>query len=143
MIEILSAGNKSSNHEFQAFLTKVWDALARGLHLLLVDLHPRTSRDPDGIYTEIWAEVSGEPSPARADKPLTLAAFDAGPPVISYVEPIAVGDVLIDMPLFLRLAGTSRCRSKPPTRPPIAPYRATSVKSLIRGSDRIPFRRRR
>jgi hypothetical protein len=101
VIEILSAGNKSSNHEFQTFLTKVWDALARGLHLLLVDLHPRTSRDPDGIYPEIWAEVSGEPSPARADKPLTLAAFDSGPPVTSYVEPVAVGDVIIDMPLFL------------------------------------------
>jgi hypothetical protein len=32
---------------------------------------------------------------------LTLAAYDAGPPVAAYVEPVAVGDLLIDMPLFL------------------------------------------
>ncbi len=101
LIEILSAGNKSSRREFQAFLTEVADALARGCHLLLVNLHSRTRRDPDGIYPEIWAEVGGEPRRVSADKPLALAAFDAGPPVTSYVEPITVGDTLIDMPLFL------------------------------------------
>jgi hypothetical protein len=31
-----------------------------------------------------------------------LAAFDAGPPRVAYVEPVAVGDVLCDMPLFLK-----------------------------------------
>ncbi|MFN4258848.1 MAG: hypothetical protein ACK4RK_06090 [Gemmataceae bacterium] len=36
-----------------------------------------------------------------ACKPLTLAAYAAGPAVIAYVEPVAVGDVLTDMPLFL------------------------------------------
>ena len=36
-----------------------------------------------------------------AEKPLTLAAYDAGPPPTAYVEPVAVGDTLIDMPLFL------------------------------------------
>ncbi len=101
LIEILSAGNKSNRREFQAFLTKAADALVRGCHFLLVNLHPRTRRDPDGIYPEIWAEVGGEPKRVPADKPLTLAAFDAGRPVTSYVEPVAVGDPLIDMPLFL------------------------------------------
>ena len=28
--------------------------------------------------------------------------YDAGPPRVAYVEPIAVGDVLPDMPLFLK-----------------------------------------
>ena len=41
------------------------------------------------------------PKPIPADKPLTLAAYDAGPPMNAYVEPVAVGDTLIDMPLFL------------------------------------------
>jgi hypothetical protein len=36
-----------------------------------------------------------------AGKPLTLAAYHAAPPLTAYVEPVAVGDTLIDMPLFL------------------------------------------
>lgn len=101
LIEILSAGNKSSNNEFQAFLSKALDTLARGYHILLIDLHPRTSRDPDGIHPVLWAEISGPAPPILSDKPLTLASYDAGPPVDFYVEPVAVGDTLIDMPLFL------------------------------------------
>ena len=38
---------------------------------------------------------------------MTLAAYDAGPPTVAYVEPVGVGDVLPDMPLFLR-AGVLR-----------------------------------
>ena len=101
LIEILSAGNKSSNTEFRTFVTKVVDILDRGHHLLLVDLQPRTERDLAGIHPVIWTELGGKPKPAPADKPLTLVAYDAGPPKTYYEEPIAVGDVLIDMPLFL------------------------------------------
>jgi hypothetical protein len=101
LIEILSAGNKSSTKEIQSFVTKAVNFLERGVHLLLLDLHPRTSRDPDGIYPLIWAEVGGTPMPVPADKPLTLAACDAGPPRTAYVEPVAAGDTLINMPLFL------------------------------------------
>lgn len=101
LIEILSAGNKSSTKEIQAFVTKAVNFLERGVHLLLLDFHPRTSRDPEGIYPLIWAEVGGTPMPVPDDKPLTLAAFDAGPPRTAYVEPVAVGDTLINMPLFL------------------------------------------
>jgi hypothetical protein len=101
LIEILSAGNKSSNGEFHAFLAKAVDILTRGYHLLLIDLHPRTSRDPEGIDPAIWAEVGGPDIPIPADKPLTLAAYDAEPPPTAYVEPVAVGDSLTDMPLFL------------------------------------------
>ena len=61
-------------------MTKAVDFLDRGYHLLLIDLHPRTNRDPDGIHPVIWAEVGGTPKPIPADKPLTLAAYDAGPP---------------------------------------------------------------
>ncbi len=101
LIEILSKGNKSSNKEFQAVVSKAVDSLARGYHLLLIDLHPRTKRDPEGIHPVIWAEVDGPEMPIPADKPLTLAAYDAGPDLTAYVEPVAVGDTLIDMPLFL------------------------------------------
>ena len=101
LIEILSPGNKSSYREFRAFLVKAVDALERGHHLLLVDLHPRTVRDPDGIHATICGEFGSATTPSPSDKPLTLVAYDAGSPKTSYVEPVAVGDVLIDMPLFL------------------------------------------
>jgi hypothetical protein len=101
LIEIVSAGNKSSSKEFHAFTTKAVGALDRGYHLLLIDLHPHTERDPAGIHPIIWAEVGGKPTPVPADKPLTLVAYDAGPPKTAYFEPLAVGDALIDMPLFL------------------------------------------
>jgi hypothetical protein len=101
VIEILSAGNKSSNKEFRAFVGKAVDLIERGYHLLLIDIHPPTVRDPDGIHPVIWAEFGGKSKPAPSDKPLTLVAYDAGPPKTFYLEPVAVGDVLIDMPLFL------------------------------------------
>ena len=35
-------------------------------------------------------------------KPLTVAAYDAGPPRMAYVDFLAVHDTLPDMPLFLK-----------------------------------------
>jgi hypothetical protein len=101
LIEILSAGNKSSNKEFRAFVSKAVRFLDRGYHLLMIDLHARTKRDPGGLHPVIWARLGGTPKPTPAEKPLTLAAYDAGPPPTAYVQPVAVGDTLIDMPLFL------------------------------------------
>ena len=37
----------------------------------------------------------------QPDKPLTLAAYAAGPEIVAYIEPVAVGDVLPDRPVFL------------------------------------------
>jgi hypothetical protein len=37
-----------------------------------------------------------------ADQRLTLAAYDAGPPLAAYVEFVAVGEALPDMPIFLK-----------------------------------------
>src|SRR5205823_3701863 len=70
--------------------------------LLLVDLHPPTGRDPDGIHGSIWAEIMDDPYRRPPDKPLTAASYavDEGA-VTAYVEPLAVGDSLPEMPLFL------------------------------------------
>jgi hypothetical protein len=101
VIEILSSSNKSSKQEFRTFVTKVLNALELGHHLLLVDLHPPTQRDPSGIHTVIWEEIGGQPKPAPPEEPLSLVAYDAGPPLTAYLEPVGVGEPLIDMPLFL------------------------------------------
>jgi hypothetical protein len=103
LIEILSPGNKASRQPFRSFLNKAAAALARGIHLLLIDLFPPGPRDPQGIHGALWEDLTGEPYQQPADKPLTLAAYAAGggPAATAYVEPVAVGDALPNMPLFL------------------------------------------
>jgi hypothetical protein len=42
------------------------------------------------------------------DKPLTLAAYDAGPERVAYLDFVAGSEPLPDMPLFLKLMVSSR-----------------------------------
>ena len=102
VVEIVSPGNKASTSELRTFVEKTSDLIMQGIHLLVIDLFPPSKRDPQGIHKAIWDEFVEEDFELPADKPLTLAAYDAGPPPVAYVEPIAVGDALPDMPIFLK-----------------------------------------
>jgi hypothetical protein len=101
MLEIVSPGNKSSRNAMRSFVEKAAALLENGIHLLLVDLHPPGRRDPHGIHVEIWEEIAGEEYTASPDKRLTLAAYESDLGVRAYVVPVAVGDALTAMPLFL------------------------------------------
>jgi len=101
VLEIVSPGNKSTREGFRAFVNKACDLLENGIHLLLVDPFPPTKRDPEGIHSAIWGEVTDDLFVPPVDKPLTLFAYETGPTTRAYIEPIAVGDALADMPLFL------------------------------------------
>lgn len=102
IIEVVSPGNKDSQHAIRAFKAKAVEFIRHGVSLLIIDLFPPTPRDPDGIHQAIWDELVGEPFEARpADKPLTVASYDAGGDTTAYVDPVAVGDPLPDAPLFL------------------------------------------
>jgi hypothetical protein len=101
IVEVVSRGNKSGRKAFEDFVRKAAEFLSHQIHLLVLDLQPTTSRDPQGIHGAIWDDVAGLPYNRPDDKPLTLAAYEAGGRVRAFVEPVAVGDSLIDMPLFL------------------------------------------
>jgi hypothetical protein len=101
LVEVVSPGNKSSRHALRSFVEKAAAALFRGYHLLLLDLHPPGPRDPPDIHGAVWSEISDDPYVVPADKPLTVAAYSAGQVKTAYVEPVAVGDSLPEMPLFL------------------------------------------
>ncbi len=102
LVEVLSPGNKSSRTTFQTFVNKAVAALRHGYHLLLIDLLPPGPRDPQGIHGALWTELGDDSYVAPPAKPLTLAAYSSGPRKIAYyVEPVAVGDLLTPMPLFL------------------------------------------
>ena len=101
VIELVSPGNKNSRHALRSFVEKTLDLLRQSVNILIVDLFPPSKRDPQGIHKAIWDEIREEPFELPADKPLTLVAYSAGVPKRAYVEPVAVGDPLPDMPVFL------------------------------------------
>lgn len=106
IIELVSPGNKSSAQPLREFVKKVTTAVDAGIHALVIDPFPPGRRDPNGIHGAIWPRLGGEPFTQPADKPLTLASYESGGAAgrshRCYVQPIAVGDPLPDMPLFLR-----------------------------------------
>jgi hypothetical protein len=101
IVEIVSPGNKSSRNSLRAFVRKAGDLIWQGIHLLVVDLFPPSERDPQGIHKAIWDEISVQPFELPADKPLTVVAYQASPTRKAYVEPVAVGDDLPALPIFL------------------------------------------
>jgi Protein of unknown function (DUF4058) len=102
LLEILSPGNKASRDAIRSFTEKAAGVLRRGVHLLVIDLHPRTPRDPQGIHSVIWGQFADSTLALPPDKPLTLVSYvTEGAKRRAYIEPLAVGDALPDMPLFL------------------------------------------
>jgi hypothetical protein len=101
ILEIISPGNKSSTSGFHTFVSKALELLEHRVHLLIVDPFPPGPRDPMGIHAAIWSEMGGEAFELPADKPLTLVAYECDSTTRAYIEPVAVGDKLPDMALFL------------------------------------------
>ncbi len=102
LVEILSPANKSSDGVGE-FVRKAEGAIRAGIHLLLVDLLPPGRHDPQGIH-EILVEAleaQDDDQESPQGKPLTFASYAAGPTPVAYLEPVAVGDPVPDMPLFL------------------------------------------
>lgn len=103
VIEIVSPGNKSGRRDFLRFVDKAVELVEDGIHLLIVDPFPPTPRDPRGLHAAVWRELVGKRFTPPAGRPLTLAAYEAraDDTFAAFVEPLAVGDRLPDMPIFL------------------------------------------
>jgi Protein of unknown function (DUF4058) len=101
VIEIVSPGNKDRKRSFRTFVDKAVDLIQQQVNLLIIDPFPPGAHDPQGIHGAIWEEFADQQFALPADKPLTMVAYQVAPIKTSYVEPIAVGDLLPEMPLFL------------------------------------------
>jgi hypothetical protein len=101
IVEIISPGNKNARHPFRSLVTKAAELLDHQIHLLMIDLFPRGTRDPQGIHHAIWQEIAGEADVAPSDKPFTLVSYASGVTVRAYVVGVGLGEELTDMPLFL------------------------------------------
>ncbi len=102
LLEIVSPGNKASQYALDTFVKKATECVDRGYHVSIVDLFPTGPRDPHGIHPLIWKHFSPTAIELPAGEPLSLVAYNAGPNKEAYLEPTAVGRILVDLPLFLR-----------------------------------------
>jgi hypothetical protein len=94
--------DKRTEMRLARFVQRAVAALSHDIHLLVIDLFPSSPLCPHGIHRAIWDQIEPSSFGLPPDKPLTLAAYSAGRQRTAYVEPVAVGDALTDMPLFLK-----------------------------------------
>jgi hypothetical protein len=101
IMEIVSPGNKNTRSALTRFVKKTVDFLESGVHVLVADLLPPSSRDPHGIHKVIWDEIEPQPFDLPPDKPLILASYVAADVKTAYVQTIGYEDPLPDMPAWL------------------------------------------
>jgi hypothetical protein len=101
LVEIVSPSNKDREKHVEEFVDKAWSAVKQEIHFVLLDLLPPGPYDPVGMHGRVWYDIGGEKYEPPERKPLTLASYNACTMPVAYVEPTAVGDELIPMPLFL------------------------------------------
>ncbi len=103
IIELVSPGNKESRTTVEELAAKAAACIDAGVHLLIVDLIPRPATVPATLHGLIWSHYSSDSFDPPPGKGLTLMAYAAEPRGMSaaFIEPVGVGDPLIEMPLFL------------------------------------------
>src|SRR5262249_3479763 len=67
-------------------------------------LFPPTKPDPNGIHAAIWEEVEDASFSLPSDQPLTIAAYECGPITGAYLDTVAIGASLPEMPLYIEPA---------------------------------------
>ena len=100
-IEIVSPGNKHSPLEVKKFVEKCNEALERGIHLLIIDILPPGKHDPHGMHAALWDYRYSESHGVTTEEPLGLSSYRVDDVPRAYFEPIAVGQPLPDMPVFI------------------------------------------
>jgi hypothetical protein len=100
-IELVSPENKRTPKSLDRFLTKVLSAIEQEQHVLVLDVLPPGKHDPAGMHGAIWQELSERPYDPPPGRPLTLSSYKAAEVKRAYVQPLAVGQSLPAMPIFL------------------------------------------
>ena len=100
-LEILSPGNKDRTASIQDLVNKIDAALMQGINVMMVDLFPPGGFDPHGLHGAVWARYGAEEYLVPTARPLTVCSYRAVAPVEAYIEHMAFGEPLPEMPLFL------------------------------------------
>jgi hypothetical protein len=103
VIEVVSPSNKAKLRSYDQFINKSVALLHAGVHLAVLDLFPPNSRGGRRIHPSIWRRLVREKSTRGSDRPLVMASYcaEGNGAFRAFVEPVAVGDKLPNLPLFL------------------------------------------
>ncbi len=101
VIEIVTPADKASSTALNALVESIGRGILGRVHLLLVDLFPPGEHDPNGVLHAAWLALGEEIDEPTAVRRLMAASIDSGPIPTNYAEPIAVGEILPEMPVFL------------------------------------------
>ena len=100
VIELVSPGNKNARHAIRSFVDKTLDLLSQGINPDRRPFPPEQTR-PARIHKVIWDEIRGGAVRAPTRQATDPLAYSAGVPKKAFVEPVAGGDTLSDMPVLL------------------------------------------
>ncbi|HEV3004594.1 MAG TPA: DUF4058 family protein, partial [Pirellulales bacterium] len=103
VVEMASPANKDRVQHVEQLASKITAFLDAGVHVLLLDLLPPGIHDPRGVHGAVghWLEDGGIPYELPSQEPLTLASYRAAGWGEAFLEHVAVGRPLPDMPLFI------------------------------------------
>jgi hypothetical protein len=101
IIEIVSAGNKEDAADIGALVEKTVVTISKGVHVVLIDLHPPGPFDPLGLHNLIWVELGEAPVEMPAGRSLQVVSYLALKTVSCFIEPVSAGDPIPSAPLFL------------------------------------------
>ncbi len=108
IIEVVSPRNKDRAEAVSFFGNKLETALFAGCNALVIDFLPPGAFDPQGMHYAFWSRFSESPHGVTESKSLAMSSYHA--PMqnctlepLAYFEPVAVGQTLVQMPLFLAL----------------------------------------
>ena len=103
LLEVVSPSNKDRSRHVTQFARKVAGVLRAGVHVSVIDLFPPGTHDSGGMHAAVgqWLDESTPPYELPPGEPLTLASYVARECPTAYLEHLAVGGTLPEMPLFL------------------------------------------
>ncbi len=104
IIELVSRGNKTSRRDRDQFVDKTLSILHEGVSLVIVDVHAPTALVPGGFHELVSRAFREKPASRPADRPLEAVSYEVigSHTVRSHVVPLACGDSLPEMPVFLK-----------------------------------------
>ena len=102
-IQLASPGYKLRPSSVDAYADEVAHSVVAGVHVAVLDLLPPGRHDRPGGLAGAVAEACGfGPLEPPAGKPLWIASIEVADVPNLYAEPLAVGDELPDLPVYLR-----------------------------------------
>jgi hypothetical protein len=102
LLKIVSPLNKNRRASIRHLAEEIARRLRSGGHVLLLDLVRGASNYPRGMHGAVWEHFSPTPYTPPTDRPFAVTSYvGRGSEPEVYLVPVAVGQPLTDMPLFL------------------------------------------